>query len=86
MSRPFSADCADARKLKDVPQEHRYAVAYVVLFYTKHGFFEFVDYGVSIETALHEGRAIEKVWQPLTKKYRECNGYICRVKAEEIID
>lgn len=67
---------------------HRYAVSYVVLVYRSDlgGIFEFVDYGVSIEEATSNGRAIDAVFYPLTKKYKECVGYICRVKAEQIAD
>lgn len=71
---------------KSTIRSNRYAVASVVLLYMTDSDFRFVRYDVSIETAINEGRAIDKVFQPLAKKYRECNGYICRVKAEQIAD
>jgi len=88
MTTPFSAtpEMDIPANGKTAPKMHRYAVASVVLFYTKHGFFEFVCYDVSVETAISQGRAIDKIYQPLRKKYRECNGYIVRVKAEPIAD
>lgn len=66
------------------PRMYRYAVASVVLFYNKSGVFEFVCYDVSIQTEINESRAIDNVFQLLCKQYRECNGYIVRVKAERI--
>jgi hypothetical protein len=73
------------------PIMHRYAVGYVVLCYhapreNEPDIFEFISYGLSVETAINRRAAVDAVFGPLAQKYPECLGYICRVKAEPIAD